>query len=153
MQANFQEPTLQQVDELCKKFGFYCNGDADLARLRAILREGCARWGRPAPATAGEVGELADFVRGCADDYESHGRCRLIRAADLLERQAAPQPIPVSERLPGPEDCDAEGRIWIHMPDIGTAPSWRLVDPREIGPYHSHWLPAHALPVPSSRSN
>lgn len=95
----------------------------------------------------GEVGELADFVRGCADDYESHGRCRLIRAADLLERQAAPQPIPVSERLPGPEDCDAEGRIWIHMPDIGTAPSWRLVDPREIGPYHSHWLPAHALPV------
>jgi hypothetical protein len=28
---------------------------------------------------------------------------------------------------------------WIVMPDIGTAPSWRLVDPRDIGPYHTHW--------------
>ena len=45
-----------------------------------------------------------------------------------------PQPVPVAERLPGPEDCDAEGRCWwFHDED---------------GALCSHWLPAHALPVP-----
>jgi hypothetical protein len=75
---------------------------------------------------------------------------QIIEAAERMVLVPTPQPVPVSERLPGPEDCDAEGRCWIYMPDIGTAPSWRLVDPRDIGPYHTHWLPAHALPVPAN---
>ena len=61
-----------------------------------------------------------------------------------------PQPVPVSERMPGPEDCDEQGRCWIFMPDIGTDPSSLLADPRDIGPYHTHWLPANALPNPEA---
>lgn len=62
----------------------------------------------------------------------------------------AAEPVAVSERLPGEGDCDAKGRCWIFMPDIGTAPSWRLVDPRDIGPYHTHWLPHDAIPLPQA---
>ena len=49
-QLDFYEPTLQQVADLCSQFGFTCAGEADLACLRAVLREGFSRWGRPAPA-------------------------------------------------------------------------------------------------------
>ena len=85
-------------------------------------------------------------------DYLHRGVLRC--AATLLQQLSAPAPavvpVAVAERLPGEEDCDAEGRCWIFMPDIGTAPSWRLVDPRDIGPYHTHWLPAHAIPLPQA---
>jgi hypothetical protein len=52
------------------------------------------------------------------------------------------QPVPVSERLPGPGDCDTEGRCWTWA--IGT---WRLS--RINRSFHTHWLSAHALPLPS----
>jgi hypothetical protein len=61
------------------------------------------------------------------------------------------QPVSVSERPWQREGwCDAEGRCWIFMPDIGTDPSWRLTDPRDIGPYHTHSLPASTLPTPEA---
>ena len=75
---------------------------------------------------------------------------RLVRLALAAFGDPTPHPIPVSERLPGPGDIDAQGRVWAHMPDLGTAPSWRLIDPREIGPYQTHWLPAHDLPLPTT---
>jgi hypothetical protein len=57
-------------------------------------------------------------------------------------------PVPVSERLPGPEDCDAEGCIWLwdtdrrwvrQCRDAAASNSW-------IG---SSWLPGYALPLPA----
>jgi hypothetical protein len=98
--------------------------------------------------------ELEEAYAWCIDEYmtapaEKDALIQRARAALAQPEPEGPtQPIPVSERLPGPEDCDAEGRCWIYMPDIGTAPTWWLVDPCDIGPYHTHWLPAHALPVP-----
>ena len=59
-----------------------------------------------------------------------------------------PTPIPVSERLPRPEDCDAEGRCW--WGDAGDdqfVPSWRLCEQPD-DTHFTHWLPAHALPLP-----
>jgi hypothetical protein len=66
------------------------------------------------------------------------------------------QPVPVSERLPGPEDCNAEGMCWQWEPDInGRHPlgAWRL----QHGDWLSdpdgdatHWLPANALPLPQA---
>jgi AcrR family transcriptional regulator len=65
---------------------------------RAVL----ARYGRPAPAPAGEVAELVRKLREQAAAYNAHpgheplieewARC-FTRAADLLERQAAPVPV------------------------------------------------------------
>jgi hypothetical protein len=53
------------------------------------------------------------------------------------------QPIPLSERLPGPEDCLDEGWAWFFNQRIG----WRqAVLP--VSPGYTHWLPSNALPTP-----
>ena len=62
------------------------------------------------------------------------------------------QPIPVSERLPGPEDCDEQGRCWMCGNVEGD---WRLISTINSGipklKYcFSHWLPANALPTPEA---
>ncbi len=64
------------------------------------------------------------------------------------------EPVPVSEHLPGPEDCDAEGRCWWLKPrgyrghNISES-YWILGDAdRRILPSKTHWLPHWALPVP-----
>jgi hypothetical protein len=65
------------------------------------------------------------------------------------------EPVPVSERLPGPEDCDAEGRCWFfHTSTIGGN-EWFLSQLPKISEWYrwqsiTHWLPHHALPVPSA---
>jgi hypothetical protein len=69
-----------------------------------------------------------------------------------------PPPIPVSERLPGPEDCDAEGCCWWWRMD-GVEAHWELIslgDPighnESCAPHVSYgpWLPFHALPLPTA---
>ena len=56
-----------------------------------------------------------------------------------------PQPVAVSERLPGPEDCLDEGWAWFFNQRIG----WRqAVLP--VSPGYTHWLPANALPTPEA---
>jgi hypothetical protein len=53
------------------------------------------------------------------------------------------EPVPVAERLPGPEDCDAEGRSWFG----GKRGIWMLMTSK-YAMADSFWLPTHALPVP-----
>jgi len=70
-------------------------------------------------------------------------------------------PIPVSERLPGAEDCDAEGLCWWWHPDHKEedfSDGWmRLKLEWAVGRHdsddcavHTHWLPATALPLPTA---
>ena len=70
------------------------------------------------------------------------------RAAELLQRQA-PVPVSISERLPGPEDCDAEGRCWFGTPGCNVwGASWVLRKRSHQRNGITSWLPAHALPLP-----
>ena len=67
------------------------------------------------------------------------------------ERRPAIKPVPVDERLPGPEDCDAEGCCWA----IGERGNWMCV--HVLGrswsnTIYTHWLPHHALPVPQNNA-
>ena len=70
---------------------------------------------------------------------------------DLLARWGRPAigPVSVSERLPGPEDCDAEGRCWLWN---SYENMWDLINleyrVRAEFPHSTHWLPHWALPVP-----
>jgi hypothetical protein len=69
-----------------------------------------------------------------------------LRAVACWDRPVI-EPVPVAERLPGPEDCDAEGCCWA----IGERGNWMCV--HVLGrswsnPIYTHWLPHHALPVP-----
>ena len=187
-------PTQRQLFQLAAEF--WPEGGEPTQAVpfaRAVL----ARWGRPAPLPTdellqayqsgrrdaeadaqqaaeaaqpvadGEVAELVAYLR--ADTRGSYHTNQ--RIADLLERLSPPQPIPVSERLPGPEDCDADGRCWLLTVE-DDYPQWRLHSiqgaqpggamiwvPVDSSPgvmvdcfYTSHWLPAHALPVPGNTS-
>jgi hypothetical protein len=62
-------------------------------------------------------------------------------------------PVPVSERLPMAEDCDAEGRCWVHQPCAASpeAPDWMLLRSKYASVNYgaTYWLPFHALPLPS----
>ena len=74
-------------------------------------------------------------------------------AADALARwgRPTPQPVAVSERLPGPEDCTAQGWCWVFYRGFAT---WTLESPLGQDGKHTgytHWLPAHALPTPEAK--
>ena len=58
------------------------------------------------------------------------------------------KPVPVSERLPGPEDYDANHQCW--QWDT-RSDSWTLYTSIGLGlnPLSTHWLPYHALPLPT----
>ena len=69
--------------------------------------------------TDGEVAKLVAKLRTKAITEHANGcdysAVLLTRAADLLECLAKPGtvgPVPVSARLPGPEDCDEKGQVW-----------------------------------------
>jgi hypothetical protein len=66
----------------------------------------------------------------------------------------APQPVPVSECLPEPKDCDEEGRCWVWWKNgvRWVLDEWTHHELREgpLSDYVSHWLPAHALPLPDT---
>ncbi len=76
----------------------------------------------------------------------------IIEPAEYTLLVPVAQPVPLSERLPGPEDCDKQGRCWLggHQMGNGT-PTWLLGYPawaERFPDVHRFWLPAHALPLP-----
>jgi hypothetical protein len=96
------------------------------------------------------------------DDTEAGDWCRAwddvtdrARAA-LAEQPVGPTPIPVAERLPGPEDCIQRGDdhwCWGQERSSITgraAARWRLMRVSSLEDEAVGWLPANALPVPSN---
>ena len=76
----------------------------------------------------------------------------LARAVLARWGRLAAAPVPLSERLPGPEDCDEQGRCWLPWHQMGNGtPTWILGYPawaKRFPDVHRFWLPAHALPLP-----
>jgi len=78
-------------------------------------------------------------------------------ARAVLARWGRPavEPVPVSERLPGPEDCGISAggyfrsSCWCwHPPSSLGGIGWWSIEPLEWCEGATHWLPAHALPLP-----
>jgi hypothetical protein len=88
-------------------------------------------------------GDQAAADMGAEDDL------RTARAVFARWGRPAIEPVSGSERLPGPEDCDAEGRCWWWN---SYENMWDLIDleyrVRAEFPHSTHWLPRWALPVP-----
>ncbi len=87
--------------------------------------------------------ELWDLYQDLGRDFSPTEFARTV-----LARYGRPaiEPVPVSKRLPGPEDCDAEGRCWWWDDDDDM---WRLSEHRPWLPaWWTHWLPRWALTVP-----
>jgi hypothetical protein len=76
----------------------------------------------------------------------------MVRQALARWGRPAIQPIPVSERLPGAEDCDAEERCWWWIvDDPGQFPYWICAPVSASGwAGYTHWLPFQSLPIPRS---
>ena len=121
--------------------------------------------------------DLAAAVQSMAeqagtDSTRAKGMMRIILNGHVVDHARAVlarwgshvlQPIPVSERLPGPEDCDGQGMCWWWHPSHreSDAPEGWMQRPREWGFVRvryisdgalvcTHWLPAHALPLPTN---
>ena len=191
-----QGPSDKELHQLWQELYIFHDGptSGDVAEIaRAVL----ARWGCPAIepvddriaeleaeleaerlrlAACGVVAmadtpESASKARDIHMDYWSASLGDVIRQVDaLMALRSAIEPVPVAERLPGPEDCDAEGRCWLLTVE-DDYPQWRLHSIQGAQPggymiwvpvdsdgamvdcfYTSHWLPAHALPVPQQEA-
>jgi hypothetical protein len=111
----------------------------------------------PAAPTDDEIDALVICIQALpapsADDLAlqsiDQGR-GMVRQALARFGRLTLNPIPVSKRLPGAEDCDAHGWCWVLYTSYGT---WTLEPPldRNRQPCGwTHWLPFHALPLPTS---
>jgi hypothetical protein len=82
------------------------------------------------------------------------GDVQIIEPAEHTLLVPVAQPVPVSERLPGPEDCDEQGRCWLGGDQLASgSPTWILGYPAWASRFpdvHYCWLPAHALPTPEA---
>jgi hypothetical protein len=65
---------------------------------------------------------------------------------------SSPLPVSVSERMPGEGDCDKEGRCWwlrVGTDGVGDWTQQSVCTLIQCNTYRlTHWLPAHALPLP-----
>jgi hypothetical protein len=104
-----------------------------------------------------EVDALVVCIQGLpvpdADDLAlpSTGRGRdMVRRALARWGRPAVEPVPVAERVPGPEDCDGQGRCWwLDRPLKNGPAAWMLrrQDDGLLIPFIA-WAPHWAIPVP-----
>jgi len=124
------------------EFGRACY---DLGRQHGAAQPLAAPPAQPAAPAGGLVEKLAADLQS-----RQFGPGDLDRAATLLQQLSAPDPvvvpIPVSERLPGEGDCDAEGKCWLYSQITEIWHCWRLSKQS----LWTHWLPYHAIPLPQS---
>jgi hypothetical protein len=133
--------------------GNHDKGAAALAEAILSHPDICST-GLAAPEPPAE-GELVEELRGLADYFSGEGYSAtwinlLTDAADLLA-QRHPAPVPVSERLPGNALC------WWYEPDedddgSGYGGSWTLLRICGAVSCYTHWLPATALPLPTTEA-
>jgi hypothetical protein len=119
-----------------------CHYRSELSdRARAALAQP-----EPQGPTDEELLRIYRVATPCYQVEEYKRELDLARA--VLARWGTPtaQPVPVSERLPGPEDCDAKGRCWWWDEDDDDM--WLLSEHRPWILCWTHWLPRWALPVP-----
>ena len=106
-------------------------------------------------ALAQELNTLLVYAASTHPDLHETVKRAVLYCSDRARRELATpppeplRPIPVSERLPGPGDCDLHGRCWVW--NAGSCRWWELVHEGMISYSHedyTHWLPCNAFPIP-----
>jgi hypothetical protein len=132
--------------------------------IQELLDRARAALAQPEPEGPRPLKERPDFIAGYREGLADRKRITEHEEAEqpptalAQPEPVAPtiQPVPVSERLPGPEDCDSEGRCWMFDPCDRGWWAYRSALPSddELGrPPWTHWLPYWALPVPADTIN
>ena len=83
------------------------------------------------------------FNCDCQEEADILTRKHVAFIKGALDRWARPaiEPVPVAERLPGSEDCNAEGECWWWDDDDDK---WVLHDSKIYLLCWTHWLPHHS---------
>jgi len=86
-------------------------------------------------------------------DGAKFGRIKLRELKELIaeyqQGSVSVEPVPVAERLPGPEDCDDQGRCWLGTPGSGVMDAyWVYRKAEHRRSWDTHWAPYWAFPVP-----
>jgi hypothetical protein len=126
-----------------------------------LLRLACEKLGYEyTPALLNCPVEVTGCLEALPEELVAFARYALIRWG-----RPTIKPVPVAERLPGPEDCDAEGRCWWESPkrtrivfdmnpldeeEVTTPPAYYLRKRHPLEDPNQRWLPHHALPVPGA---
>jgi hypothetical protein len=149
----------EEAGDICVNESLWPKSDPNctlLDRARTLLAQPVAEGPKPVVdysrvpeiATEAQIRSAAQYLvkkRNCDGD--------LISAIEYaIARWGRPtlQPVPVSERLPRPEDCTAQGWCWVFYRGFAT---WTLEKPLGQDGKHTgytHWLPANALPTPEA---
>jgi hypothetical protein len=160
-----QTELVQPTDEELREIWFleeWVNEGASLGTFISIARSVLTRWNRTTLAQPEPVGptakQLADTYWDAVNTHKDRKNVVLhdVGLRAILTRYGRPAitPIPMSEQLPGPEDCDAEGRCWVgsaaFTDDTDYGPvdysnGWELC---HFTPGDDCWLPANDLPLP-----
>jgi hypothetical protein len=145
--CNYPSCVDDSPDERCSRWLVGdCPGPCNPDRARTALAQ-------PEPQGPTDEELRAFYDSEDNDEYEWPWWHRIFRI--LLTRYARPaiEPVPVSERLPGPEDCDAEGHCWLFRVALDGVGDWHQKKPHpsaESSQFfrETHWLPHWVLPVP-----
>ena len=118
---------------------------ADLMPTRFLVNQAASARAIANIGTDEQVAQVRAILDGEAIAYARAVLARLGRPT--------PQPVAVSERLPGPEDCNEQGRCWLGGRQMGSGTTtWLLGYPawaERFPDVHRFWLPANALPLPA----
>ena len=155
MTTDWKALCAELADELTQFNAWYIEDNGyGMPDLEALLRRcDAALAERPVRPTDEDLWATGD------DDFRANyyptDAIRYARAILARWGNPAPQPVPVNERLPGPKDCDSEGRCWLGEPQIEDShdATWNLCtqyDAQEFLTWGAKcgWLPFHALPLP-----
>jgi hypothetical protein len=145
MTDTFRALCARMADELDRYRQLLMDDRRATHALAAEARAALEAQPEPQGPTVMQILALSDEI-----EAEELGTIDLVRRALARWGRPAIEPVPVSERLPGPEDCDSEGRCWMCGKVEGD---WRLISTDNPGVPQlkyafSHWLPHWALPVP-----
>jgi hypothetical protein len=170
-------PTVMEIIAMADEIEEEGLGQIDLVR-RAL-----ARWGRPAnqPVPVGpDVEELAQLIyeqamipaaRYCktevpawaerGNSFAQDDARDCARAALARWGRPAIQPIPVAEQLPEAGDCITNPRTgqgqwcwgWMQHEEPPYSGRWRMMRREWLAGEAAAWLPAHALPLPTSQED
>ena len=154
------------AQELVNEYGYCTEWEKGLplceSNVSELLNRARAALAQPEPVAPTD--EELPMPAAIRDMPEQQQRWYALGWRAALARHGTPtiQPVSVSERLPEPEDCDAEGRCWwwhpAHIEDDFDN-DWVLLNHEWAGlvlrdsdnsPIYTHWLPANALPTPEA---
>jgi hypothetical protein len=125
---------------------YHEDGTNHISTADAVIAKADAALAQPEPVGPTDEELMTAYWQGAGLAGAGTGDHILRGIRSVLTRYSRPTttPIPVSERLPGAEDCDAEGRLYAVYNG-----RWFQIDLSCIveGGF-THWLPFHALPLP-----